>query len=182
MLLNVSWKEYVLMRDLLDGPAIRMTYARGVLELMSPSREHEVWKTNIARFVEMFAYVRGIDLRGYGSTTFKQEAKERGAEPDECYLVGKTLVDYPEIVLEVVHTTPLVDKLEIYASFGVAEVWVFREGRFALHALDVASGRYVARTTSALLPGLDFDALARYVVREDMLQALREFEGEVRRG
>jgi hypothetical protein len=67
---------------------------------MSPSPEHELWKTNIARLVELFAHLRRVDLRGYGSTTFKKEARERGAEPDEFYLVGERLADFPEIVLE----------------------------------------------------------------------------------
>src|SRR5271156_5821155 len=80
MLLYVSWKEYVVMRDLLDGPGLRMTYLEGKLELMSPSTDHEMWKKNIARLVELFAHVKRIDLHGYGSTTFKREAKQRGLE------------------------------------------------------------------------------------------------------
>ena len=180
LLQNVSWKEYVLLRDVLDGPGVRMTYVEGVLELLSPSPEHELWKTNIARLVELFAHVRGIDLYGYGSTTFRKEAKERGAEPDECYLVGKRLAAFPEIVLEVIHTTPLIDKLDVYAAFGVAEVWVFKDGAFSVHAFDAADGSYRARTDSALLAGLDFAMLARFAVREDTPQALREFEREIR--
>ena len=179
LLRNVSWKEYVLLRDVLDGPGLRMTYLGGVLEFMSPSPEHELWKKNIARLVELFAHVRGIDLYGYGSATFKKEAKERGAEPDECYLVGKKLADFPEIVLEVVHTTPLVDKLEVYAAFGVAEVWVFRNGTFTVHAFDATKGRYEIRDTSGRMAGLDFAVLARYALRDDTPQALREFEVEV---
>jgi Uma2 family endonuclease len=182
MLLHASWKEYVLLRDLLDGPGLRMTYANGALELMSPSPEHELWKKNIARLVELFAHLTGIDLRGYGQTTFKKEAKERGAEPDECYLIGKKLSDYPQIVLEVVHTAPLLDKVDIYRAFGVAEVWVFRDGAFALHVLDPATGRYQRKPQSGLLPGLDFGVIARYAVREDIAQALREFDAEIRRG
>jgi Uma2 family endonuclease len=88
LLHGVSWKEYVVMRDLLDGPALKMTYVRGALELMSPSPERELWKKNIARLVELYAHVKRIDLHGYGSTTFKKEAAERGAEPDECYREG----------------------------------------------------------------------------------------------
>jgi Uma2 family endonuclease len=180
MLLHTTWKEYVLLRDLLDGPGLRMTYLGGVLELMSPSREHELWKKNIARFVELFAHVRGVELYGYGSTTFKKEAAERGAEPDECYLVGKPLADYPEIVLEVVHATPLVDKLSVYAAFGVAEVWVFRNGAFTIHALDRATSRYAVRPDSALVSGLDFACVARFALRDDTPRALREFEALLR--
>lgn len=180
LLRNVSWKEYVLLRDVLDGPGLKMTYAGGVLELMSPSPEHELWKTNIARLIELFAHIRRIDLRGYGSTTFKKEARERGAEPDECYLVGKPLAAYPEIVLEVIHTTPLIDKLDVYAAFGVPEVWVFRNGAFTIHALDPKGGGYRTRPDSALLPGLDFGLIARLALREDTPEALRELERALR--
>jgi Uma2 family endonuclease len=180
VLYNVSWKDYVLLRDLLDGPGLRMTYVQGVLELMSPSPEHEMWKTNIARLVELYAHLGRIDLRGYGSTTFKKEAKERGAEPDECYLIGKKLADYPEIVIEVVRTAPLVDKLDVHRAFGVPEVWVFQNGAFTVHVLG-ESGQYEMRTASPRLPDLDLSVVARYAVREDTGQALREFEEHVRR-
>ncbi len=181
MLLSATWKEYVLMRDLLDSPGVRMTYIEGALELMSPSPEHELWKKNIARLVEHFAFVRGIDLRGYGSTTFKREAKERGAEPDECYLVGKRLAEYPELVIEVIHTAPLLNKLDVYASMAVPEVWIFDRGAFTVHELDATKAIYRVRSGSALLPALDLDVVARYAVREDIGQALREFDAELRK-
>jgi len=176
----VSWKEYVIFRELFDRLGLRMTYLRGALELTSPSPEHELWKTNIARFIELYAYLMNIDLYGYGSTTFKKEAKERGAEPDECYLVGKKLDDFPEIVLEVIHTAPLLNKLDVYAGMGVSEVWIFKDGRFSLYALDRAASQYAEIPRSRLLPELDFALVARYAVRLDTPQALREFERAIR--
>ena len=180
LLRDVSWKEYVIFRELFDRLGLRMTYLRGALELMSPSPEHELWKTNIARFIELYAYLMNIDLYGYGSTTFKKEAKERGAEPDECYLVGKKLDDFPEIVLEVIHTAPLLNKLDVYAGMGVSEVWIFKDGRFSLYALDRAASQYTEIPRSRLLPELDFALVARYAVRLDTPQALREFERAIR--
>lgn len=179
LLRNVSWKSYVILRELLDGPGVRMTYLEGALELMSPSIEHELWKTNIARLIELYAHLLRIDLRGYGSTTFRSAAKERGAEPDECYLVGKKLADYPDIVLEVIHTAPLLNKLEVYAAMSIAEVWIFRDGRFAVHAFDPSTGRYDASPSSRFLPDLDFALVARLALREDTPQALRELEDAV---
>ena len=41
-------------------------------------------------------------------------------------------------------------------------------------------GRYAVRASSTLLPGLDFGILARYAVREDTPQALREYDAAVR--
>jgi Uma2 family endonuclease len=175
VLYGVSWKEYAVLRDLFDGPGLFMTYRRGALELMSPCAEHDLRKKNIARFIELYAHLRGIDLRGYGSTTFRREAKELGAEADECYLIGKRLADFPEIVLEVVKTAPLVDKLDVYRGFGVAEVWVFRDARFTVHLLG-PSGEYVLAERSALLPELDLEVVARLALREDTLEALRDFE------
>jgi Uma2 family endonuclease len=180
LLHDVAWKDYVLVREVLDGPGVRMTYFRGVLELMSPSPEHELWKKNIARLVELYAHIKRIELHGYGSTTFKEKTKQRGAEPDECYLIGKKLADLPEIVLEVIHTSPLIDKLDVYAGMGISEIWIFRDGAFSIHVLDRVQGRYETRSSSPLLPGLDFATVARLAVREDTPQALREFEAYVR--
>ena len=179
LLSNVAWKEYVLLRDVLDGPGVHMTFLNGVLELMSPSREHEMWKKNVARIVELYAYKNGIDLRAYGSTTFRREAKDRGAEPDECYVIAKALGDVPDFVVEVIHTSPLLNKLEVYAGLAIPEVWIFREGALSVHSLDRSSGKYVARDASVFLPELDLAIVARYVVREDTTDALREFEAAI---
>src|SRR5436190_19438633 len=75
---GVRWKDYVILREALDTPGLRMTYCEGALELMSPSRIHELRKTTIARLVELYAFLRELPLVGYGSTTFRKEAKERG--------------------------------------------------------------------------------------------------------
>ncbi len=122
---GVRWRDYVNLREALDTPGLRMTFCEGTLELMSPSRLHELWKTSIARLLELYALERDLPLVGYGSTTFRLEAKERGAEPDECYRVGTLMKDgeMPDIVLEVIYTSPTLDKLHVYEGFAVPEVW-----------------------------------------------------------
>ncbi|HSJ99976.1 MAG TPA: Uma2 family endonuclease [Kofleriaceae bacterium] len=171
---GVRWKDYVILREALDTPGLRMTYCEGTLELMSPSRTHELHKKNIARLVELYAFLRDLPLIGYGSTTFRIEAKERGAEPDECYRVGSQMKDgeLPDIVLEVIHTSPILDKLHVYQGFGVPEVWLFRNGAFELYRL--ANGAYAPIERSGFLPELDFALIARLAVREDQHEALRE--------
>ena len=171
---GVSWKDYVILREALDTPGLRMTYCEGTLELMSPSRTHELNKKSIARFVELYAFLRGLPLIAYGSTTFRREVKERGAEPDECYCVGRQMRDdeFPDLVLEVIHTSPLLDKLRVYEGFGVAEVWLFRKGAFELYRL--AGDAYERIERSGFLPDLDFALIARLAVREDQHEALLE--------
>jgi len=62
-----------------------MTYLEGVLELMSPSRDHAGIKTYFARLLEIYALERGLPLNGYGSTTFRKRAKERGLDVPEVW-------------------------------------------------------------------------------------------------
>lgn len=171
---GVRWKDYVVLREVLDTPGLRMTYRRGELELMTPSRLHELRKKTIARLVELYALWRDLPLVGYGSTTFRREAKELGAEPDECYRVGTLMKDgeFPDIVLEVIQTNPLLDKLSVYQGFGVPEVWLFQDERFELYVL--AEEGYQRMERSRLLPDLDFSLIARLAVREDQHAALRE--------
>jgi hypothetical protein len=39
---GITWEQYETLRDATDHiPGLRMTYLEGVLELMSPSRDHE---------------------------------------------------------------------------------------------------------------------------------------------
>jgi Uma2 family endonuclease len=171
---GVRWKEYVQLRETLDIPGLRMAYCKGTLELMSLSRTHELNKATIARLVELYAFVRSLSLIGYGSTTFRREAEERGAEPDECYCVGRQMNDdeLPDIVLEVIHASPLLDKLELYRGMGIPEVWLFRDSAFELYRLE--HGRHQRLDRSGFLPELDFVLLARLAVRPDQDEALRE--------
>ncbi len=172
---DVSWSDYVMLREAFDTPWLRMTYCEGSLELMRLSGPHELWKKTIARLIELYAFLREWPLVGYGSTTFRREAKERGAEPDECWCVGVQMRDgeFPQIVLEVIYTNPLIDKLTVYDGFGVPEVWLWRDGAFELYRRR-ESGGYDRVERSALLPELDFGIVAPLVTREDQDVALRE--------
>lgn len=114
ILYGVNWQRYeTLQATLNDFPGLRMFYLEGTLEIMSPSPEQEVDKTTIARLIEIHALERDIDLTGYGSTTFRKPAQERGLEPDECYCFGQ-LKEFPDIALEVIVSSGGIDKLSIY--------------------------------------------------------------------
>jgi Uma2 family endonuclease len=119
---SVTWEQYETLRATLDDiPGLRMTYLEGRLEIMTPSPEHEVDKTAIARLIEIYALEMDIDLTGYGSTTFRKQARERGLEPDECYCFGQ-LKEVPDIAIEVVIKSGGIDKLSVYQGLEVPEV------------------------------------------------------------
>lgn len=40
-------------------------------------------------------------LNGFGSWTLRNEIREAGSEPDECYIVGTAEQDVPDLAIEV---------------------------------------------------------------------------------
>jgi Uma2 family endonuclease len=177
LLHDVPWSTYVVLRDSVESPGVRMTYLEGLLEIMSPSRAHEVEKKQIARLLELFCLERDIPLFGYGSTTFRSEEKERGLEPDECYCRGQDK-DIPDIALEVVKTHGAIDKLDVYRKLGVREIWVFEDGKFSLFALR--GDRYAAIEQSEVLPEVDLQRLAAHSLEQDQHAALKVYRDELR--
>ena len=178
---GISWRDYGVLRELLDSPGLRMTYLEGTLEIMSPSRLHEDVKTRIARLLELYALERDIALYGYGSTTFKHEPKERGLEPDECYVGGKPQTEgFPELAIEVIVTSGGLDKLEVYRGLGVREVWVWDEGRISVYVLGPDG--YEERSASEVIAGIDLDAIAQLAGEADQHAALKQLRDRLRAG
>jgi Uma2 family endonuclease len=64
VLRDVPWDTYVALRDPEANDHIRMTYDRGKLELMAPSREHERGKNRLGQFVEIVCEEFNADFHG----------------------------------------------------------------------------------------------------------------------
>ena len=183
LLTGVPWNLYVAMRDALDGSRVQMTYLDGSLELMAPSELHEEECRLIARLLDAWAEEHDVDLRGFRSTTFRSEAQARGLEPDECYSVGPKVTNAPpQIAIEVIVSSPLLDKLEVYAKLGVQEVWLWRSSARALTVHRLSGGAYVEAATSLLLPKLDLQLLASFVrTGENQTALVKAYRAALRR-
>jgi len=177
---GVRWDQFeviLALRGDVAGP--RMTYLRGELELMSPSRTHESIKTLLARMVELYALEKGIDLSGYGSWTLRNAPKERALEPDECYIIGDARrKDTPDLAIEVIWTSGGLDKLDVYRVLGVEEVWLWRDGTIRMYRLT--GEHYTDLARSLAFPDLDVSLLARLADNEDQTQALLKFRDSLR--
>ncbi len=158
---GVPWAQYeALLAIRGDDPRPRMTYFDGELEFMSPSIDHEQIKKNIARLVEAWADILGLELQGYGSWTVRAKRAKAGAEADECYtLNGPDRPKRPDLAIEVVWTGDAVRKLQVWAALSVGEVWIYEAGE--IHAYVLRDGVFVANAASVLLPGIDLTVLAR---------------------
>ena len=170
---GVSWAHFEAQLALRGDRSVpRMAYLQGAMELMSPSRDHERIKSYIGRLLEAYALDVGIEFSPYGGWTLKNPAREAGAEPDECYIIGADQTrQVPDLVIEVVWTSGGLDKLEIYRRLGVGEVWFWDEGRLGIHLLQ--GERYVRSGGSRLFPDLDVDWLMSFLDRPTASQAIR---------
>lgn len=157
-----------------DRAGSRMAYSGGIFEIMSPSWNHEFIKKNIARLLEGWALLEGIDLQGAGSWTLESASEEVIVEPDECYLVGvRAGRRVPDLAIEVRWTGGGIEKLPIYAALGVKEVWVWERGAISAHVLR--GDAFVRSARSTLLPTLDLSRLAKHASMEDQSKAVRAF-------
>ncbi|MEY6431545.1 Uma2 family endonuclease [Thioalkalicoccus limnaeus] len=177
---GVSWDDYerlLVMRG--DHSAPRIAYLEGEVEIMSPSQTHEGIKSVIGRLVETYCLERDIVFSTYGSWTLKDKSRERGAEPDECYVFGTEAAERPHLAIEVVWTQGRLDKLEIYRQLGVAEVWYWRQGLIQPYRLR--GERYEPTNESQVLPGLDLALLMRFIDEPTTSQAIRGYRDALRR-
>ncbi len=165
LLTCVPWSSFEKIVDALSEHHLRITYDRGSLELMSPLPIHERWKKQFGRLLDILGEELDIPFLAFGSTTFKRIDVEKGLEPDECfYLAGaarlrdRREIDLsidppPDLVLEMENTTSCLNRMGIYASLGVPEVWTFDGASLQPHRL-IAGPNYQPVPASPQLPFL----------------------------
>ena len=175
LLHNAAWSDYQRVLELRGDRSVpRLAYLEGVLQLMSPSRDHEAIKSLIGRLVEVWCLEHNIEFSVFGSWTLESKQDERGVEPDECYIFGDPRgVQRPHLAIEVIWTSGGLDKREIYRKLGVAELWFWRRGRIVVYVLRGET--YEESPHSEVLPGIDLVELIGFLDRPTASRAIREY-------
>jgi Uma2 family endonuclease len=161
-----------------DRAGVRVTYLEGQLEIMSPSRSHEMLKTLIARLLEAYADANGLVFEGYGSLTMRNPAELRGIEPDECYAVGAAK-ESPDLAVEVIWTHGGIDKLKVYRGLGVREVWIWKKEE--LKAFELRGNTYIEISQSVVIPGLSPSFIRQFLDYETQTEAVRRLRSALGR-
>jgi Uma2 family endonuclease len=175
---GVSWEVYEsLLQSLGNSSGYRVAYFLKTLEIMSPSRNHEIDKENIGRLLEIYLEENRIRFWGLGSTTLRNQDKQAGKEPDKCYCIG-TDKEIPDLAIEVIYTSGGLNTLEIYQRLGVAEVWFWEDRQFTIYCLQ--NNNYQQQLQSKLLPNLDLTLLAQYVTINDPLDAMIQWRKQIK--
>ena len=192
---NVDWRAYqAIGRALADRPALRLTYDRGVLEIMTTSPEHERFKHFLGRLLDVWTEEFGVPIAGYGSMTFKRQKRLRGLEPDECYWIaheaqmrGRDRIDLrvdppPDLVLEIAITRSSLNRMAIYGILGVPEVWRYSKGVLTFQFRQ-PDGSYAEIPGSLALPPLTPGDLMPFLSRHpatDETTLMRQFRAWIR--
>jgi len=174
LLHGIRWSTYeALVRDLEADPAKRLTYDRGVLEIMVPLPPHEQYKCRVARLVIVTMEEMGIELASLGQTTWKRQDLQQGLEPDQCYYIqnepsvrDRADIDLnvdppPDLAIEIDNTRSSLDRLQIYAALGVPEVWRYDGATLTIYHL--VAGNYCEREDSVALPVLKRRDILRFL-------------------
>ena len=174
ILRGIHWDTYErLLADQQESSGTRLNFDCGTLEIVSPSSEHEQLKETITLLFQLMASELEIDVVAVGSTTFRRKDLRKGFEPDASFYIRnaqsirkRPQIDLrrdppPDVVVEIEITNPAINKLSIFAAAAVPEVWLYRDDRVEILALE--SKTYQKKMESSFLPGVTDEVLTSFV-------------------
>lgn len=195
LLFDISWQTYIAIGDALpDRPGLRLTYDRGRLEFMTTSPRHEIYKKWLSRFIDILSEEFNKPTTTAGQMTFQKEELERGLEPDDCYWIlhepqmrGKLTWDAnqdppPDLALEIEVSRNALNRMGIYATLRVLEVWRFDGVTIRAHQLQ-PDGTYRLADESQFFPGVPLNELASFLgllATADGLAIVKQFRARIR--
>ncbi|MBD2513576.1 Uma2 family endonuclease [Nostoc sp. FACHB-973] len=190
VLYNISWETFeALLKETGEDRGSRFAYDSGVLEIMTPLFEHENPKIQFDRLIFALAVELKIKIISAGSTTLKRQSIAKGIEPDSCYYIqnepvirGKQKLDLrtdpaPDLAVEIDITSSSVDKFNIYAALGVAELWRY-DGE-VLKFYQLVESQYIEVNFSRAFPLVSVSDLNRFIQKSktmdeiDLVQSFR---------
>ena len=180
ILRGISWQTYNrIVAEAGEKSGTRFTYDEGVFEIMVLSSRHEEPNRTLALLVEVLAEEMNIDLRRFGSTTFRRQDLQKGFEADSCFYIqnaravqGKDEVDLatdppPDLIIEVDITSESLDRFPIFAAVGVPELWHSDGDSVALLSLE---GHTYRNTFHSLaFPSLTDEIATRFLAESRQL-------------
>lgn len=178
ILCGIRWATYQQLAADLGEQPVRLAYDQGTLEIMTPSFEHERLNRLLADIAQALAFGKDLAIEPAGSTDFSREDIERGFQPDSCFYLGdkveaikgKKRLDMsidppPDLVIEIDVTSRSLDKLPLYASIGVLEIWRFDLERFIIYRLEEPD--YQEVSTSQVFSGVSATDLLTFIHQAD---------------
>lgn len=173
---DVPWETYVSLLNARGERHVRLTYHRGVLEIMTLSKLHEILSEILDNFVKVLTKEYGLEVQSVGSMTMHLEELQSGAEADKTYYIrheevvrerekyDPTIDPPPDLAVEVDLSSSSSRRLLVFAELGIPELWQYDGERLVFKSLG-GDGKYHAIERSLTFPGLSSNDLQRFVHR-----------------
>lgn len=192
---KISWQKFeTLLLEMGAERTTRFSYDRGRLEMMNPLEDHDRCRKLIESLILVLIDETELRLESYTAPILKRADLQRGTEPDACYYIQhadqmqhQATIDLtrdpaPDLIQEVALTRSSIDKLPIYAAFGIPEVWRyvtqpgedFFKGELQIFCLE--GDRYVESPTGLAFPFLPANRILEFIEHSDsmgLMTALR---------
>ncbi len=178
LLKDISWQMFEkILEELGETRAARVSYSKGMLEIMTPLAEHEDDKVIIGDLVKALLEELEIEFRSLGSTTFKNEAMAQAVEADDCFYIqneaairGKKRIDLsvdppPDLAIEVDITSRT--KFNNYEALRVPELWRYNGRKLQINVWQ--EGKYVESDTSYNFPNLPIGEVIHQYVEQSKI-------------
>lgn len=188
----IDWQTYQTISQARTGRHVRLTYDRGWLEFMKISSKRGRLCRLLSHMISVLTEELNMPVLGCGDMTCDNEAALRGLEPDECFYLeneslvrGKEEIDLatdppPDLAIEIELSKATRDRMNIYGSLRVPEVWRFDGSKLTVHQLT-ATGEYVTSDHSRFFPKIEIAELLPFIERRtqtdenSLLKSFREW-------
>jgi len=184
---NISWQQFEqLLIELGVDRQVRLTYARGRLEMMTPVAEHDRCHKLLESLILVIADELKRPVEAIAPVILKSPDLACATEPDACYYFSTPVLPHkpaiylpqdpaPDLLVEVALTQSKLDKLPLYASLAIPEVWRYittagedvLKGKLLIYGLQ--GDRYSLQSQSRIFPGLSGDHILEFIEQSDSM-------------
>lgn len=153
-----TWTQFKHLQKGYENSNVRLSFYRGTVGILMPSREHEIFKSIIGFLIELFLFHKRIEFVATGSTTRECE-ETASAEPDESYEIE----DF-KLAIEINFTSGDLSKLERYKALGFNEVWVWEDGVLEIYQLQGDRHQQIHQSSIPALSSLDLKTMSECIL------------------
>jgi Uma2 family endonuclease len=191
---DVSWPQFQsLLEELGSERTARLTYFRGKLEMMTPTPDHERCRKLIDSLVQVLAGGLRLQVETIAPIMLVNPGFQCAVESDACYYLETPLpagvtpdsaqqaeIVFPEdappdLLVEVAITKSQVNKLAVYATMSIPEVWRYvttigddvLKGELSMYQLQ--GDRYIECKSSPRFPFLPPRRVVEFLEQSDTL-------------
>ncbi|MEM9275408.1 MAG: Uma2 family endonuclease [Cyanobacteria bacterium P01_F01_bin.143] len=182
---EIPWEIYEAVSETIsDVSWCKISYANGVLKLVTNGEKHENIKGNIGDLIVYFCDFKEIDYYNFGSKTEKNDKLGVSKEPDVSYGFNgnKKTID---LAVEVNYSSGSLKDLEKYKALEIKEVWMW-DNKENLLFFSLEENQYIEIKTSIFLTPLTPEIIKQCAIlmrekkaitgKKEMIRIVEELE------